>query len=101
MSLQAEWQYIQRVVPDTEKYMDSIEEALIKDFLPALLGGNAPIDAEFWRFLGLSVKCAGIGILDPRRTAHHCFQTSVACCDVLVSSLLDGRELAYVDQKNG
>ncbi len=65
MSLQAEWQYLQHVVPDTKRYMGPMEEALWKDFLPALFGGNTPIDDDFRQLLGLSVKRAGLGLPDP------------------------------------
>ena len=40
MSLQLEWQYLQRTVPGVSTLMGPIEEALREKFFPALFGGE-------------------------------------------------------------
>ena len=44
MSLQSEWQYLQRTVPGVDTLMGSIEEALREKTPPSLFGGEE-IDA--------------------------------------------------------
>ena len=36
-SLQAEWQYLSRIVPDVGTHMGPVEETIRKEFIPALL----------------------------------------------------------------
>ena len=40
MSLQIEWQYLQRTVPGVGTMMGPIEDTLREDFFPALFGGE-------------------------------------------------------------
>ena len=57
MSLQSEWQYLQRTVPGVGTLMGPLEEALREKFFPSLFGGEE-INADFWKILGHSVKHA-------------------------------------------
>ena len=68
MSLQLEWQYLQRTVPVVGTLMGPIEEALRENFFPSLFGGEN-IDADFRKILGHGVKHRGLGISDPRLSA--------------------------------
>ena len=65
MSLQLEWQFLQRTVPRVGTLMDPIEEALREKFFPALFGGEEITD-EFWKILGHRVKHGNLGIPNPR-----------------------------------
>ena len=85
-SLQQEWQYLQRVVPDMGPAFQPLEEALCEVFLPALLQEEPPgtlLDS----FCDLPVRLAGIGIPNPILTAPVNFATSQGCCtvDILAS----------------
>ena len=77
MTLQLEWQYLQRTVPGVGNLMDPIEEALREKFFPTLFGGEE-INADFRKILGHSVKHGGLGIPDPRLSAESAYNTSKA-----------------------
>ena len=98
MSLQSEWQYLQRTVPGVDTLMGPIVEALREKFSPSLFGGEE-ITANFWKILGHSVKHGGIGITDPRLSAESAYNTSKAASRELVDSLLGGSVLNYVGQR--
>ena len=57
VSLQLEWQYLQRNFPGVGTMMGPIEEALREKFFPALFGGEE-ITADFRKILGHIVKHA-------------------------------------------
>ena len=65
MSLQLEWQYLQRTVPGVSTLMGPIEEALREKFFPLLFGGEE-INADFRKILDHGVKHGGLDIPDPR-----------------------------------
>ena len=71
ISLQLEWQYLQRTVPGVGTLMDPIKEALRDKFFPDLFGGEE-INADFRKILGHSVKHGGLGIPHPgcQRRVH-------------------------------
>ena len=98
MSLQSEWQYLQRTVPEVGTMMGPIEEALREKSLPSLFGGEE-IDADFRKILGHSVKHGGLGIPDPRLSAECAYNTSKAASSELVDSLLGGSVLNYVGHR--
>ena len=58
MSLQLEWQYLQRNVPRVGTLMGPIEEVLREKLFPALFRGEK-INANFRKILGHSVKNGG------------------------------------------
>eukprot|EP00957_Ditylum_brightwellii_P207628 15353799-Ditylum_brightwellii.AAC.2 len=74
--------------------MGPIEEVLRTKFFPALFGeldpGGQPELQELWRH---SVKRASLGIPDPTKHVHHCHDTLVTCCDVLVIFILEKEDL--------
>jgi hypothetical protein len=73
-SLQQEWQYLQRVVPDCGAAFEPVEEAIRSVFLPALLQAT---EAECQRKLTtVSVRKAGLGLPDPTQSAPGCFAAS-------------------------
>eukprot|EP00957_Ditylum_brightwellii_P137029 10448366-Ditylum_brightwellii.AAC.1 len=100
MSLQHEWQYMQKTVPGVGVHMGPIEKALQEVFFLALFGELEPGEAEEMRTLwGHSVKQLGLGIPDLTQLADHCHETSQSCCNVLVASLLEGQKIPYVEHK--
>ena len=69
MSLQLEWQYLQRTVPGVGTLMGPIEEALRENPPPSLFGGEE-ITSDFRKILGYIVKHGGLGIPDPGLSAE-------------------------------
>jgi hypothetical protein len=92
-SLQMEWQYLQRVLPDSGTSFALVEEALAHTFLPALLQEEAAPDASFQELLALPVRRAGLGVPDPQLTAAGCHQASLECTGELTSTLRAGADL--------
>ena len=64
MSLQLEWQYLQRIFPGVGTLMGPIEEAIREKFFPTLFV-EEEINADFRKILGHGVKHGGLCILDP------------------------------------
>ena len=92
ISLQNEWQYVQRVVPDSAPFFSPLERAIRNNLLPPLLGvDRGDIDAEFRELLGQSVKGGGIGIRNPVDTAQFLFEMSNRAAEHLIDSLVDER----------
>ena len=98
MSLQSEWQYLQRVTPGVSAHFAPIERAIREEFLPALLGEEEISDALRAR-TRLATKQAGIGIPDPQATADRQNANSRRCCRLLTTSLLLGGELSGLEHK--
>jgi hypothetical protein len=68
LSLQQEWQYLQRVIPNCGEAFEPVEEAIRMVFLPALLQAT---EEECQRELtSLSVCQAGLGLPDPTLSAQ-------------------------------
>ena len=88
-SLQAEWQYVCRVVPGIAAELAPVETAIRSNFLPSLFGGSTPmaIDDDFRRLLGHSVKMGGIGIRDPTKVADRLFAASMEATASLAENL--------------
>ena len=72
MSLQLEWQYLQRNVPGVGTLISPIEEAPREKFSPEIFRGEE-INADFRKILGHSVKHGGLGIPDPRLSAESAY----------------------------
>ena len=88
-SLQTEWTYLQRVVPESGPAFKPVEDAIQKEFLPALFGGPPPVR----ELTSLPVNMAGLGIPDPVTSASTHFSTSVSMTEEISTSLIDGTEL--------
>ena len=93
-SLQSEWQYLQRVIPDAGPAFAPVEQALREKFLPALMKEAAgDYTDELREYSALPVRQAGIGVPNPVDTAATCYATSVASTAQLTASLCDGTDL--------
>jgi hypothetical protein len=86
-SLQAEWQYICRVVLGAEHYLGPIKTAICEKFIPALLQVSDPVDDTFRQLLSQGVKFGGLALRNPVTSAPHLHQSSVDACDILVKAL--------------
>jgi len=75
-SLQLEWQYLQRVVPDVGAALVPLEDMITTTFLPALI---AELEAEIRRLhetTTLPVRYAGLGVPNPGKTARQNHEAS-------------------------
>ena len=99
-SLQSEWAYLQRVIPDAGEIMQPIEEALEEAFIPALFGESDPAIARLRIQLSLAVKKAGLGIPNPTLTAQQNHSASKQVTASLTTSLLERSELNTSDYIN-
>eukprot|EP00956_Cyclotella_meneghiniana_P042116 scaffold248361_cov42-Cyclotella_meneghiniana.AAC.1 len=98
MSLQHEWQFVARTVPDIGHLFEPIERAIRKFFLPNLLGVDS-IDANMRELLSFGVKQAGLGIRNPVESAEALYDTSKNACEKLVEAIVSGRELCLAEHK--
>ena len=73
-SLQCEWDFLQRVVPNCADAFKLLSVKIKKEFFLALLGGDVT-EAEEALF-ALPTSLAGLGIFDPTKTASLAYQTS-------------------------
>lgn len=59
-SLQGEWQYVLRMIPNISGNLQPIEDAIRKVFTPALFGSKPVwVMDDIWQLLGNRVKQAG------------------------------------------
>jgi len=90
ISLQAEYQYVQRVVPGTAEFFAPVEAAIRTLFIPALLGIQAnEVDADLRDILSHSVKNGGMAIRNPVGSAEHVHEASKAATSHLTESIVD------------
>jgi hypothetical protein len=89
-SLQAEWQYICRIVLGAGQYLEPVELALCKKFIHALLQVSEPVDDIFCQLLSHGVKMGGIAIKNPVTSTPHLHQYSMDASNILVKALHNG-----------
>jgi hypothetical protein len=68
-SLQAEWQYICRVVSGAEHHLGPIETAICEKFIPALLQVSDPVEDTFCQLLSQGVKMGRLALRNPVASA--------------------------------
>ena len=94
-SLQMEWRYLQRVLPEAGKHFRPIEEAIRSTFLPALFGPHVPApEAKDRDLYGIPVRKAGLGLPNPATSAQECYMTSADTSQYLSDSLRQGGEFS-------
>ena len=94
VSLQSEWQYICRAVPDVGEILRPVEDAIVSNFIPALLDIQpGELIPTLRRLLGHWVKQGGMNLRSPTESAAQMRQTSVDGGKVLVASLLGSEAL--------
>ena len=95
-SLQAEWQYMHRVIDDVGAHFGPIEDALATVFLiPALLGGRTDGD-QLRDLFTLPVRQAGLNLPDPAKRAVDGYRASLECTKALAASLIARSDLDAV-----
>ena len=100
-SLQAEWQYISRVVPGVEAHLEPVETAIRKHLIPALIRVKpAEVDDDLRQLLAHGVKFGGLSLRNPVGGANRLFQASSQAAAVLVASLLSNGDLDALAHNN-
>jgi hypothetical protein len=91
-SLQMEWQYTLRVVPEVAAQFERVESALANSFLPIVFGLNeVPVSEGLHVRAKLLARWSGAGIPDPSEIAKECYNTSTkALTEPLTHSLFRG-----------
>jgi hypothetical protein len=87
-SLQAEWQYLQRVTPNIDQAFAPLEMVIAETFLPALLDSTVAEVAQLRSLIALPVRFGGLGIPDPTTTGAACFSASTDATSLLTDSLI-------------
>ena len=85
-SLQNEWSYLQRVLPECEELFSPLCQSLLNEFFPALTG--TPINDLEFSILEKPTRMAGLGIRDPVASSKHCYETSKAATKILSESMV-------------
>ena len=97
-SLQAEWQYLSKVMPSVSEALSLAEAAIHSKFLPALLRVDS-IDDDFRLLLCNGVKQAGIEIKDPTTTADALYSSPCSASKLLVEAMLQNSQLDLIEHK--
>jgi hypothetical protein len=77
-------------VPGAGQYLEPVESALCKKFIPALLQVSEPVDDVFCQLLSHGVKMGGIAIKNPVTSAPHLHQSLMDASNILVKALHNG-----------
>ena len=79
MSLQNEWQYLQRVLPDSSAIFQPLADAITEDFLPALFGATPEEIANLRDLFELGPGFAGLGLPCPTQSGPRNHRMSIDC----------------------
>lgn len=79
------WKYVQRTIPDIEKLMEPLEDAISNELIPAIVGRKvSPTEREI---LSLPVRYGGLGIHNPATTSAREYHCSRAITEPLVTQI--------------
>jgi len=85
--VRSRWNYLMRTMPKIDIQLQSLEDAIRLEFIPALTGQNHLSD-ELRNLLALPTRTGGLGLNNPVREADIQFQTSVKVTAPLVRLVL-------------
>ena len=85
-SLQHEWTFLLRVVPECGQLFQELEMSLFSRFLPAMFG--VEVSAVERRLFALPLRLGGLGIGNPMSLASHLFNSSVQATEHLARSIV-------------
>ena len=100
LSLQHEWQYLQRVTSGIKDQFVPIEQALVEDFLPALFQASPTSIQAMRGLLELPVRQGGLGIRNPTSVAEANHTASVSAVQHLVDCLVYGTTLDLTEYRS-
>ena len=85
-SLQHEWNFLLRVVPQCGPLSQDLEMSLCSRFLPAMFG--LEVSAAERRLFALPLRLGGLGICNPVSLASNLYDSSVKCTEHLIKSIV-------------
>ena len=88
-SLQCEWQFLQRVIPNCGSYFIPLDDVLASTFLPAVFGCEVTPHERL--LFSLPVRFGGLGVSCPQCTAEFAFSASRNATQVIVQALHGSR----------
>ncbi len=92
MSLQSEWKFLHRLIPESSTCFKKLDHAIKTDFIPALLGRQRFSDAEMELF-ELPPRWGGLGILDPSKAAQASYELSSSATSMVSDAIIGDRPL--------
>jgi hypothetical protein len=84
-SLQFEWSYFQRVLPECSEAFQPLETLMYDKLLPAIFGGN--VDQKERNLFSLPTRLGGMGVRDPTTTASLAYETSRKGTKVVIDAI--------------
>eukprot|EP00731_Ephydatia_muelleri_P028196 Em0019g1069a len=84
-SLQFEWSYLQRVLPNFGTSFAPLRDVINKKFWPSVFGGQ--ISNSEQHLFSLPTRLGGMGIFDPVELANVAYTTSRACTNLVVDAI--------------
>ena len=81
-----QWSYLIRNTPDPEDLLYPFEEAIVRDFLPALIGRE--VTDEVRELLALPARLGGLDISIPTRKSRDEYDTSKTVTQPLVAAII-------------
>ena len=85
-SLQHEWTFLLRVLPDCGLLFQDLESSLASNFLPALFG--VEVSSVERILFSLPLRMGGLGVKNPVTTASHCYASSIRSTTSLVKFIV-------------
>ena len=76
-SLQFEWAYLQRVIPNCAEAFAPLRDTINKTFWPTVLGGS--VSEQEMALFSLPTRLGGLGVQDPVESAELAHPTSAEC----------------------
>ena len=99
-SLQVEWTYFSRCVPDVGQHLAPVETTIREVLIPALFDCDlSNVSDDFCQLLSHGAKQGGINLQNPAAGAERLHQASLEVGEVLVTSLLRNTMLDLVEHK--
>ena len=84
-SLQHQWTFFQRVIPDIAHLFSPVESAIAEHFVPAIY--SEKVSASVRTLSSLPVRCAGIAITNPVTTSQSNYVASTIVCSHLIQAI--------------
>ena len=84
-SLQHEWSYLLRVIPQSQGFFQNLEQTISSVFLPAVFG--VEISSTEQDLFALPLRMSGLGVSNPVVVAPYVPELSVQSTNVLVRSI--------------
>ena len=84
--LQQQWQFVQRVIEDTDESFAPLETALAERFLPALFGTDLEEDTHLRALSSLPIKWSGLALPNPVHSGASNYEASTQMCQHLLDA---------------